>query len=280
MNNLGNVQLLLTSSLDIEKDCCSVDINPSFKIPEKTTTGFNATIHVNTSISPGEYIINLKMSYYSLQSSQQIKVIVKENQIISYILKESTSKLSNLISGINDYKAVGVDVSYLDQKVNEIQKIIEESKTAVKEDDLESLRQYNEKVRLYISDIDAELSRLAFTKTLYENKWNIAYGIIIGTIATYIIARVLVPFARVSLEITKLKFEEAALVQSRVQTEKQYFIRKIDESTFRKIVADTHGKILRLTSTINLKKQQRIDLVKKRLNPLYLGEYIKSKMKK
>jgi len=280
MTNLGNVQLLLTSSVDIEKDCCSVDMTPSFTVAEKTTTGFNTTIHVNTSTPPGEYVLNFKLSYYALQNSQPVKVIVKENEIISYILKTITSQLPTIISNINDYRTVGVDISYADEKINEIQKLIEDAKIAVQEDDLDSLKQYNDRIKLYMSQIDAELSNLKFTKTLYENKYNIASGIIIGSIAIYVITRVIYPFAKISLEMTKLKLEEASLVASRVKTEKEYFVRKIDESTFRKIVADTHGKVLRLRSTLDLRKQERVNLIKRRLSPLTLGEFIKSKTKK
>jgi len=280
MKNTGNVQLLLKSSVDIEKDCCSVDISPSFTVPQKTTRGFNATIHVNTSTEPGEYLLNFKLNYLALQNSQPVKVIVKENEIISYILKTMTSELPRIISEINEYKDVGIDVSHLEYRISNIQELIQNANEAVQQDNLELLKQYNDEIRSDVEYINAEKERLALQKLIYENKWNITYGIIIGIVSVYLIIQVIAPFVRLSHEIVKLTFDKTALTQSRIKAEKQYFLRKIDEQTFRRIVTSKHSQILKLSSTVDLKKQQRIDLVKKRLNPLSLGEHIKKKLSK
>jgi len=128
--------------------------------------------------------------------------------------------------------------------------------------------------------IQSEMDRLSLRKIMYANKWTITYGIIIGLVSAYLAIQILVPFVKLSKEIVSLQFEKATLVQSRKETEKEYFLRKIDEQTFRRIVTEKHSQILKLTSTIKLKRQQRVDLLKKRLNPLSFGEYVKSKLSK
>ncbi len=185
-----------------------------------------------------------------------------------------------MISEMNEYKDAGVDVSHLEHRINNIQNLIQDANEAVGQDNLELLKQYNDEIRSDVEFIQAEKERLAFQKLIYENKWNITYGVIIGIVSAYLIIQVIVPFVRLSHEIVKLTFDKTALTQSRRKTEKQYFLRKIDEQTFRRIVTSKHSQILKLSSTIDLKRQQRIDLVKKRLNPLYLGEYIKKKLSK
>jgi hypothetical protein len=237
-------------------------------------------IHVNTSTQPGDYLIKVIISYYTLQNSQGIRVIVKENPTITDIIVNTPTQLNELRSKIGEYKSAGLDVSYLESIVTKIQNTVQDSKTSVQEDDLDSLKQYENTIKLDMEQINVELDRLAFQKLIYENKYNIADGISIGIISVYLIVRVLVPFVRISTEITKLTFQQASLINTRKSTEKQYFTRTIDEPTFRKIVTDVHAKVMNLTSTINLKKQQRIDLVKKGLNPLTLGEYIKKKLSK
>ena len=280
MANTGDVQLLLTSSVTIEKDCCVVDTNKSFLLPQQTKTAtFPVIIHVNTSTQPGEYIVTLKISYYNLQNSQGIRVIVKENPTINNILVNTPSQLNELISRISEYKSVGLEVSYLESLITKIQKAVQDSRTAVQEDNLDQLKQYENTISFDMEQINAELDRLFLQKIIYENKYNIVAGISIGVILTYLIVRVIVPFIRITTEITQLTFKEASLIKSRKATEKQYFMRTIDEPTFRKIVTDVHAKVMNLTSTIKMKKEQRVNLLKKRLNPLSLGEYIKSKTK-
>jgi len=77
-----------------------------------------------------------------------------------------------------------------------------------------------------------------------------------------------------------LALERASLVKSRVETEKSYFLRKIDEKTFRSIITEKQSKIYKLKSTIELKKELQSTLVRRRLNPLHLKKWIKEKMDK
>jgi hypothetical protein len=280
MENLGNIQLLLKSSVEDKDNCCIVDINRSFILPQKTTQGFSATIHVNTSTSPGEYTLKFRFSYYALQNSQEVKVIVKDNPVIFYILSTTPTELTRLLSELGEYIELGIDVEHLNLRINEIQAKIEKAKKAATEDNLDLLKTYNDGIKSDMEFIQAEKDRLTFQKLIYENKWNITYGIVIGLVTAYLIIQVIVPFVRLSRDVIKLTFERKTLTDSRVSAEKQYFLRKIDEQTFRRIVTEKHSQILKLTSTIKLKRQQRVDLLKKRLNPLSFGEYVKSKLSK
>jgi hypothetical protein len=124
------------------------------------------------------------------------------------------------------------------------------------------------------------LNKLAFIKIIYENKWNITSGIVIGIFSTYLTVLVFVPYLRLGMEIRKLKFEEASLVKTRVETEKSYFLRKIDEKTFRTILSGKQGQIYKITAERKLKEQDQSALLRERINPLYLGKLIREKMSK
>ena len=281
MTNTGDIDLNLSSLVDIEKGCCLVDMRSTHFLPNQTTSAsFPILIHVNASTISGEYVIDVKLRYTYLQNSQSVKVIVKDNPIIAYILKTTPPELTRLLLEINEYENLGLNVAYLKDLISRIQTTIENAKKAAQDDNLDLLNEYNNNIKSDIEFIQAEKTKLAFQKLIYENKWNITYGIIIGTILTYMITRILYPFVRLSHEIVKISFEKATLTKSREQAEKQYFLRKIDEQTFRRIVTEKHSQILKLGSTVDLKKQQRINLLKRRLNPLYLGEYIKTKISK
>jgi hypothetical protein len=53
-----------------------------------------------------------------------------------------------------------------------------------------------------------------------------------------LLPQVALPYYRLGKEIKKLVEEEKSLVASRVEIEKQYFLRKIDEKTFFTLMAD------------------------------------------
>jgi len=280
MVNSGNTKLSLVSTVDVEKSCCIVQLPYKFNLPVKASSDFSMLIHVNTSTPPGEYVLDVRIRYPPLENSKGVKVIVKEHPLISNILGTVPSSISGLILELNEYNLVGIDVSHLEDRINKIQETIDKAKIAVQEDDLELLEIYNNEINSDMEYIQSEMDRLSLRKIMYANKWTITYGIIIGLVSAYLAIQILVPFVKLSKEIVSLQFEKATLVQSRKETEKEYFLRKIDEQTFRRIVEQKHSQALKTTSTINLKKQQRRDLLRKRLNPLYVGVLIKSKLTK
>jgi len=225
-------------------------------------------------------VIDLRIRYPPLENSKSVKVVVKENEVISKILVEIPKNVSQLLLEMSEYKDLGIDVDYLIEKIRLIQVTVDEARKAVNEDNLEELNVLSGKIDADMDYIKSEKERLSFRKIMYANKWTITYGLIIGLVSAYLAIQVLAPFFKLSQEIVKLTFEKNALVQSRKEAEKQYFLRRIDEQTFRRIATQKHSQALKLSSTINLKKQQSRDLIRKRLNPLYLGEFIKSKLTK
>jgi len=280
MSNLGNTKLNLVSKVDVEKACCLVELPSIFVLPVKASSDFLMFIHVNTSTLPGEYIIDLKIRYPPLENSRSVKVIVKENSYIWFIFEDVPDQIPILLSEIKEYQDLGIDVDHLEDKIKSIQSIIENARIAVQEDNLELLKNYSDDIDRDVEYINSEKERLSFRKIMYANKWTITYGLIIGLVSAYLAIQIFAPFFKLSQEIVKLTFEKNALVQSRKEAEKQYFLRRIDEQTFRRIVEQKHSQALKLSSTINLKKQQRRNLIRKRLNPLYIGELIKSKLTK
>ena len=74
-------------------------------------------------------------------------------------------------------------------------------------------------------------------------------------------------FVRLGREISSLSKQEKSLVKARVETEKQYFKRVIDEKAFRKILVEGQAKILRVRGSLKTKRESRKALLKERLNP-------------
>jgi hypothetical protein len=95
-------------------------------------------------------------------------------------------------------------------------------------------------------------------------------------LSNYFVTQVALPYYRLGKEIKKLVEEEKSLVASRVEIEKQYFLRKIDEKTFFTLMADKQGKILRARADIARKREERKKLLIAKLHPKTIALWFKS----
>jgi hypothetical protein len=280
--NTGNTNLTVSSSIFLNSTCCIVSIVPSeFKLNVGgAEVPFTISIHVNTSTEPEkEYFFDINLKSGTLEKTKRIKIIVKENPVISS-LQQVSGQVSGIENELKEYARVGLNIGDLEGLLNKIKEMLSGSQSQINKDDINTLKSNEKSVKLSLAQINDQLNKLAFVKTIYENKWNIVSGITIGIISTYLIVLVFVPYFRLGLEITKLNFEKTSLVKSRVETEKNYFLRKIDEKTFRTIISGKQSQIYKITSDIKLKEQARPQLFRERINPMYLGKLIKEKIAK
>jgi hypothetical protein len=275
--NNGNVPLLLNSSL--EKECCNISTPIGFELKVKEETQFSVNVHIPLYQKEGEYTVKVKLSSGPLTKEKAFKIIVKKSPSIIK-LEELEKRLTELGSTVTDYQVVGLSVGGLMKTVDESKSDIDTAKTAIENDDLNALQNYISKLEEKVNSLSSTLPGFGVQKFLVNNKWNITDGVLLIVASVYLVTQVLIPYVKLTAEMTKLRFEELAQSASRKKTETQYFFRKIDEQTFRKIVSEKHSQVLKLQSTITLKKQQRSDLIRKKLNPLSLVEFIKTKTAK
>jgi len=282
LSNTGNTNLSVSSSVYLNSTCCVVSINPSEFMLEVggSEVPFTISVHVNTTTEPyTEHFADIILKTGSLEKSKRIKIIVKENPTISNI-NQVTGQISEVEEKIREYAKLGINTKFLEDLLNKIKGTKADSNTAMEKDDINRLKQSNDFIQSSLKQINDGLNKLAFLKMIYKNKWNIFSGITIGIVSTYLVVQVLVPYSRAELEIRKLILERDSLVKSRIETEKSYFLRKIDEKTFRSILTDRQGKIYKLKSMIDLKNEAKNNLIRTRLNPAYFGKWIKEKITK
>lgn len=282
LSNEGDTNLTVSSSIFLNSTCCVVTLDPSEFILEVggAEVPFTISIHVNTTTEPDtEHFADITLKSGTLEKSKRIKIIVKENPVISS-LDQVTGQISEAEAKIIEYVKAGIDVGFLQNLLNQIKGKKTDSASAMEGDDINRLKQYDDFIQSSLKQINDELNKLAFLKMIYENKWNIVTGMAIGLVSTYLVTLIMIPYFRIEFEIRKLLLERASLAKSRVVTTKSYFLRKIDEKTFRSIITDRQGKIYKLKSMIELKQQAKSDLVRERLNPLYGVKLIKQKITK
>jgi hypothetical protein len=280
--NTGNTNLTLSSSIFLNSTCCVVSMVPSkFNLKVGgTEISFTVSIHVNTSTEPDkEYFFDIKLKSETLEKSKRIKIIVKENPVISG-LQQVSGQVSEIESKIKEYKRVGLNIVDLEGLLNKIKETLSGSQSHISKDDINTLKSNENSVKLSLTQINDQLNKLAFIKTVYENKWNIISGIVIGIVSSYLLILVFIPYFELGMEIRKLRFEEASLIKSRVEAEKSYFLRRIDDKTFRTVLSGKQGQIYKTTADIKLKEQARSQILRERVNPLYLVKLIKEKTSK
>ncbi len=282
LSNEGTTNISLSSSIFLNSTCCDISMEPFAFILE--TGGeeipFTISIHVNTTTEPDtEHFLDVTFKTGTLEKSKRVKIIVKENPVISS-LDQVTGQISEAETKIREYAKAGLDVSFLQNLLNQIKGKKSDSASAIEGDDINRLKEYDNFIQSSLEQINDELNKLAFLKLIYENKWNILTGVTIGLVSTYVVTLIVIPYFRIEFEIRKLILEGESLKKARVKTTKSFFLRKIDEKTFRSLITDRQGNIYKLKSMIDLKQQAKHNLVRERLNPLYGVKLIKQKIAK
>jgi hypothetical protein len=224
----------------------------------------------------GKYFITIRIFTDELEIERKLGVSVIKNPDIDFIEKKE-KEIPELKSKIEDY-AKYVDVSDLETKMYKIEKAIEKVKTAIKEDNIAVVERYRIEIKKEIDNINSKLEALKFRKFLSKNKWYIISAIVISLWAPYLGSEIVYPYYKTGKEIKKLVDEEKALIKARVETEKQYFLRKIDEKTFFKIMIDKQGKILKIRGMINQKKEERTKLLLSKLNPIIIAKWFEKRI--
>jgi hypothetical protein len=164
----------------------------------------------------------------------------------------------------------------LEGLLNSIKQMLSGSQKEINKDDINTLKTNENSVKVSLAQINDQLNKLAFIKIIYENKWNITATVITIVITSYVVIQVVYPYIRLGKEIRTLNEEQQSLVKTRVETEKQYFMRKINEETFSGIMIEKQGKILRLKADIKRKSEEMSTLMRQRLHPLSMLRWFKN----
>jgi hypothetical protein len=179
-------------------------------------------------------------------------------------------------STLDNYQTLGVQVRGLDKRIEEIKKIIADARTGIENDDLKIVKASVSDVDEILNSMTQQMPTLEAQKLLLENKWNISGVLIIIVISAYMITQVVIPSRRLGAYIKSLAEEEQTLLQARKTTEKQYFMRKIDEPTFRGIMLNKQAQINKAKAALERSKQERSSLVRERVHPKAIARWFKN----
>jgi len=271
--NMGNTKLLLNSSIDNE--CCNISIPRGFELPYRGELDFSIIIHVPLYQEVGEYTVKTELFTGPLTKTKAFKVIVKKS---SYLLslETLTGRLSELDEAMGNYQTLGVNIGGLDNRIEQARNIITNTMGSIENDNLNLVKASVLDLEKLMNSMNQQLPTLEIQKFLIVNRWYLSFTAVMVIIATYMINQVVIPFHRLGLYIKSLSDEEQTLVEARKKAEKQYFMRMIDEKTFRGIMLDKQAKILRSRAALERSKKERSTLVREKVSPKAMGRWFKN----
>ncbi|MFH1978402.1 MAG: hypothetical protein ABIJ92_03690 [Candidatus Aenigmatarchaeota archaeon] len=270
---------LLDMNVTIQADCCEINPIEGFTLEPKETKNFPVNIHVPLSQTPGTYVATVQAITRTLTKENSVKIIVQQHPLIPKI-KQMESKLVELERLIADSRDAGVPVAELEELAGNIETAIGSAKEGIQQDNLDKLESQINFAESNVGLIETRLAQLGIVKILAENKFGIGGAFLFGLFFAYLFSQVVIPYMRLGRSIGKLLGEEKELVGTRQATEKQYFTRRIDEKTFNTIMISGQGKILKARSQLKIMKEERSSLIKARLTPKALFNWLKSGPKK
>ncbi len=264
LSNKGNVRIDIESS--VSKQCCDVAVQNGFSLSAGQSKTVEVGLHVPLYARAGEYITKISMTSSGLVKEQSFDLIVKDSQYIVE-LDNANSSLAQLDSGIADLRAAGADTGKLDALRSSLAASIARGYKAIENDDLGGLSSLAAESKGYSGQLFNDMAGMQLLKFLLLNRVNIAMMSVFALGMIYTVTQIWMPYYSLRNEITRLKQDEKSLVASRVEAEKQYFLRKINEQTFFTIMSQKQGEILKLRGRLDTRNKELAGFVMNKLHP-------------
>jgi hypothetical protein len=226
-----------------------------------------------------EYLVSVGIGTNTPLKEHSISVMVSKSPVYAS-LSDIETEITNIENDIQVYKKSGVDVTNIESMLNQAKSKLYDANNSVSSDQLNVLTGYISNITGDVSYVQSGLNNIRTQIFLSQLFWLVLLLIISSSLTIYLVPEALLPLYRVEKEIRKLKEEEKILVSSRVETEKQYFLRKMDEKTFSNIMIGKQDKILKTRASIKEKEDESKKIIEMRLKPKGVAMTIKEEINK
>jgi hypothetical protein len=172
------------------------------------------------------------------------------------------TELENLEEEVREYKDAGINTRDLEILIEQSKASLHNANESLTTNQISLLVNSLADVRDKITYTRSSLTALRTQRFMFQNSWLISLLVIMSLTTMYLVPQVLIPLSRKEKELSDLKKEEDDLVLSRVETEKQYFMRKINEQTFNQIMIKKQDRILKLRAMIKEREKEKDEIIK------------------
>jgi hypothetical protein len=278
LKNTGNTVLELMSFYNASEYCCNISMPPSFELKEKEEKAFTILIHAPLFAVIGEYPnTTISIGTNLFRKDKTIDITVGQSQHYNS-LSELENELADIENKIQEVKKAGIDTSNLEAMVEKSKALLQNANSSIAGDQIDVLSASLANLTSNNQLVESRLGGLRNQAFLLQNAWLIGLFVVMSFTTMYMVPQVLLPLNKKEKELSELKEEEETLVLSRVETEKQYFMRKIDENTFSKIMIGKQDRILKLRVQIREKENERIQIIKS-VSPLAMATWFANGIK-
>jgi hypothetical protein len=277
VNNTGNMKISINVSP--ESECCYLYLPDTLALEAGDSADIFMDMHVPLNQSTGDCEVNINLASGVNRNTKGLKLTIVENDFISTLIGHE-NRLGGVESEMAQLLASGIDVSSLNKMHDSAMHAVEMAMADIDRDDLDGLEMEVKNLGNLMWDIESSIAGLLIYKFLFDNVWYITGILVLSILIIYMVTQILLPFSRLGREIVALGKKEFELVQTRISTEKQYFKRQISEATFNKILIKKQEEILRSRGLLTAKKKERGVLIKTRISPRALGNWLVSGPKK
>jgi hypothetical protein len=207
-----------------------------------------------------------------LTKMKELNVYVNENTLITNF-RNFEDRLGGLKQAIQELAVSGVDTSQLSTIYNRADSYMRTARSAINSDNIEELRTRLGQIQNSIKSIEDAVPVLQIYKFVLDFKWSIISIVLLLILSVYFSTQVLMPYGSITKKVIFLRDKESELKEIRVNTEKQYFHRQIDEKTFNSILTKNQAEILK-TKTMITENERELDFFfRKRLSPKAFGRW-------
>ncbi len=271
LKNTGVAVLSLNSFLNVSENCCNVSMPASFTLNPKEEKKFSIIIHVPLSANVGRYLVKIGIGTERIKKERTFDLVIEESLHRNSLL-ELESQIKDIENKIQEVKNSGIDTRNLEAMVEKSKALLQNANSSIASDQIDVLSASLANLTTNNQLVTSRLGGLRTQAFLLQNAWLITLFVIMSFTTMYMVPQVLLPLNKKENELKELKEEEEALVISRVETEKQYFMRKIDENTFSKIMISRQDRILKVRAQIREREGERTQLIKA-VSPLAMATW-------
>jgi len=275
--NNGKNLLNLIAFINTSSDCCNISMSTNYVLNEKEEKEVEMSMHVPLFTSDNTYLIKIGIGTPILKKERTIELTVKKFKYYNSLI-DISNEITNIENKVQEYKNSGVDTRSLETLVQQSKELLKNVNDSLSSDQATALENSLAELKNNIDIAKPVLSNMLLQGFLFRNSWLIALLVIFSLTTMYMVPQVLLPLNKKEKELSELKEEEKNLVATRIETEKQYFMRKIDENTFTKIMIGKQDKILRTRAAIKEKETERTKIIKS-MSPISMFKWFGSSIK-
>ncbi|MEA2003908.1 MAG: hypothetical protein U9O53_03025, partial [archaeon] len=240
LENTGDTDLNITVSYSL--DCCTVEVNDSYFVKAKNKQSFTINLFSDLLEKPGTYKLKITMNAGNITKDKTLTVKIEKNQLIM-MLESLENRFGRMEILVDDFDRLGINTSSYLEYIETSEMLIAKAYTAIASNDVQSLELAVSGLSATLDIFDARLAENELLKWLLENKYDLIKFAIVIILALLMIYSYLLPLFMLSFEYNQLKNKEIRLAEEEKSTEREYFKRIIDKTTFNKIITEKHEQL-------------------------------------